>query len=130
MLKKINFNYIKYIISGLWNTFFSYIVFIILYKFSGISNYFLVLCISQVVGITNAYLIYKLFVFKTRGNYIKEYLRFYLVYGSTLILNFILIYLFVSILGISPILSQGVIALFVAFIGFIGHNFFSFQKRL
>lgn len=130
MLKKININHIKYVISGIWNTAFSYIIFVILYRYSGIDNLFIVLCLSQVIGITNAYLIYKIFVFKTKKNIIKEYFRFYVVYGSTLVLNFILIYIFVDLMHISPILSQAIIALVVALIGFIGHNFFTFQKRI
>lgn len=130
MLKKLNINHVKYIISGLWNTIFSYLIFVILYKYSGIDNIFLVLCLSQVIGITNAYLVYKIFVFKTKKNIVKEYLKFYVVYGATLVFNFIFIFILVDILNFSPILSQAIIAFFVALLGFIGHNFFTFQKRL
>lgn len=130
MFKVINYNHIRYILSGLWNTFFSYLIFVILYKYSGIRNIFIVLCVSQIIGITNAYLIYKIFVFKTKGGYIKEYLKFYLVYGFSLGLNFFLIYIFINIFNMSAIISQGIIAFIVALFGFISHNFFTFKNRI
>ena len=130
MLKVINKNKVKYIITGIWNTGFSYLVFMALYYFFSNTNYIFILCISQVIGITNAYIVYKFIVFKTKGNYLKEYFRFYLVYGFSLLLNFLLIIIFVDFWNMNPLVAQGIIAFIVALIGYFGHSFFSFGKRL
>lgn len=130
MLKIINKNQIKYIISGVWNTLFSYLVFIALYYYFTNTSYIYLLCVSQVIGITNAYIVYKFIVFKTKGNYLKEYFRFYLVYGFSLLLNFFLIIIFVDFFEMNPLIAQGIIAFIVALIGYFGHSIFSFRKRL
>ena len=118
---------IRYIAVGAWNTMFSYIAFVLLYFYLNEPiHYMAILVLSQIVGLTNAYICYKLFVFKTKGNILKEYFRFYVVYGSTLFVNFALILLFVELFEMDPIISQGIIALIVAFIAYVGHSKFSF----
>ncbi len=122
---------IRYVIVGAWNTLFSYIAFVILYYVtSSIKlHYMVVLILSQIVGLTNAYVCYKLFVFKTKGNVIHEYFRFYLVYGFSFLVNIVLIFLFVDVLYFNPVISQGVIASIVVLISYLGHNNFSFMKN-
>jgi putative flippase GtrA len=121
---------IRYISVGIWNTVFSYAAFVFLYYLTNSwLHYMLVLVLSQVVGLTNAYVCYKLLVFKTKGNIIREYLRFYVVYGSTFIVNILLIGLFVEVLGINPVISQGVIAIIVVTMAYFGHSRFSFNTK-
>jgi putative flippase GtrA len=83
--------------------------------------------ISNIISITNAYICYKFFVFKTRGNYIKEYLRFYLVYGIAFALNILLLPLFVRYLKIHPLVAQAIVTLFTIIISYWGHRHFSFR---
>ena len=66
------------------------------------------------------------FVFKTKGNYCREYLRFYLVYGASFIANLILMPLFVEVGGMKPIPAQGIILFFSVLFGYVGHKHFSF----
>ena len=121
---------IRYISIGIWNTVFSYAAFVLLYFYThNYLHYMLVLVMSQIVGLTNAYVGYKLLVFKTKGNFIGEYLRFCVVYGSTFLVNLVLIAFFVELLGINPILSQGVIAVIVATMAYFGHSRFSFNSK-
>jgi putative flippase GtrA len=121
---------IRYIAVGVWNTVFSYAVFVYLYYLTNSwLHYMFILVLSQVVGLTNAYICYKLLVFKTKGNIIREYLRFYVVYGSTFIVNLLLIGLFVEALGINPVISQGIIAIIVVTMAYFGHSRFSFNTK-
>lgn len=121
---------IRYITVGIWNTLFSYAAFIFLYFLTNSwLHYMLILVLSQIVGLTNAYVCYKLLVFKTKGNIVREYFRFYVVYGSTFIVNLLLIALFVEALGINPVISQGVIAIIVVTIAYFGHSHFSFNNK-
>lgn len=133
MIKRIYREYSKqvnYVITGAWNTIFAYGAFVILYYL--LEKYklhiFITLMLSQILGLTQAYVTYKFFVFKTKGHYLKEYLRFYVVYGSTFLVNLILIYIFVKVLLLNPILSQGIIAIIVVVLGYLGHNNYSFSN--
>ncbi|OGC32362.1 hypothetical protein A2311_05280 [candidate division WOR-1 bacterium RIFOXYB2_FULL_48_7] len=84
------------------------------------------LIVSNILSITNAYVGYKLFVFKTKGNYLQEYLRFYVVYGTALVLNFVLLPVCVEIFKVSPPLAQaGLLGLNIIF-SYLGHKNYSF----
>jgi len=121
---------ITYIAVGAWNTLFSYAAFLYLYYLTHDSlHYMLILVLSQIVGLTNAYICYKLLVFKTKGNYLKEYLRFYVVYGSTFIVNLLLIGFFVELIGLNPVVSQAIIAVIVVVLAYFGHSRFSFKSN-
>ena len=119
-----------YLIVGGWNTLFGIGVYAILYELLHNSVNYLVLMIpANILAITNAYLCYKLFVFKTRGNYASEYLRCYAVYGAGIILSFILMFLLVSIFGLHPILAQCLCVVGTTIFSYIGHKRFSFAKK-
>jgi len=122
---------VKYVAVGAWNTLFSYLAFVALYlALSPLGvHYLLVLVLSQIVGVTNAYVCYKVFVFKTRGNVLKEYLRFYVVYGTTFVINIALITLFVEVFHLNAILSQGIIAAIVVVLAYFAHSNFSFKAE-
>lgn len=119
---------LKFLIIGGWNTLFGYLIFIAFYYFlNKIIHYLILLVISYIVSITNAYLSYKFFVFKTKGNYIRGYLRFYLVYGVAFLVNIALMPLFVEFIGVNPIIAQGIILFFTVSIGYISHKNYSFN---
>jgi len=106
---------------------FGYLVFVGLYFWLGNrTNYLVLLLISNVLSITNAYIGYKLLVFKTRGNYFREYLRFYMVYGAAILINFLLLPIAVEVLKITPPVAQGILMWLTVVVSYIGHKYFSF----
>lgn len=119
---------ILYVIVGGWNTLFGYGVFVFLYySFSNQLNYILILVISYILSITNAYIGYKIFVFKTKGNILKEYFKFYLVYGGAFVFNILTLPFFVEVLLWDIYVAQAVIT-FVTIIGsYLLHKRFSFK---
>ncbi len=118
---------IKYVVIGVWNTLVGYLTFIALYYLLlNRFNYLIILVFSNIISITNSYLCYKFFVFKTKGNYFNEYMRFYLVYGVSFLANMILMPVFVEIAGIKPIPAQGIILFFSVMFGYLGHKHYSF----
>jgi|SRR3989339_166286 len=122
---------IDYLVVGAWNTLFGYGVFLALYCFfASRVHYLLLLILSNIISITNAYVGYKIFVFKTKGNYLQEYARFYLVYGFIMLINFILLPLGVELLCLPPPVVQGGFTFFNVFLSFWGHKHFSFGRTL
>lgn len=121
----------RYLIVGGWNTLFGVGTYAILYGLLHTRVNYLVLMIpANILAITNAYLGYKFFVFRTRGNYIQEYLRCYTIYGGSIILGFVLMYLLVSMLGLHPIPAQCLTLVISMICNYIGHRHFSFDPAL
>ena len=120
---------LRYLIVGAWNTVFGYGVFALLYfLLSANIHYVIIAIISNIIAITMAYAGYKLFVFKTKGNYLAEYLRFYVVYGFSMILGLILLPLFVEFLKLNVYLAQAAATIACISVSFVGHRNFSFRK--
>lgn len=121
---------IDYLLVGGWNTIFGYFVFLVLYYLLAAKiHYLLLLVVSNILSITNAYIGYKIFVFKTKGNYLKEYLRFYMVYGTIMVLNLVLLTFCVEILRILPPLALGGLTFINVVFSYFGHKHFSFSRQ-
>ncbi len=119
---------INYVLVGCYNTVFGYGVFVALYYlFHQRIHYLILVVITHVLSITNAYVGYKIFVFKTKGNYLKEYLRFYVVYGFALILNLILLPFVVEIFHVNPVVGQAFVMGFTVVFNYLGHKHYSFR---
>lgn len=128
---------IRYLIVGGFNTVFGYGCFAGLnYLLTGRVPYaYMVASIgSSVIAITVAFLGYKWFVFKTKGNYLREYLRTYVVYGSSSILGLLLLPILVALVGrflknqiLVPYVAQAIAIPLVVVSSFIGHKRFSFR---
>lgn len=118
----------RFLIIGGWNFVFSYVFFAFLFWFLRDSiNEFVIISISTVVGITNAFISHRLFTYRSKGPWIKEYLRFYVVYSGQMILNVILFGLFVRYLKFNPYITQAGIAIVLTAFSYYGHKHFSFK---
>ena len=91
--------FVRYVCVGVFNTVFGYCTFVIILTMlnGAIPARFLYLTvvlasiISNPINITVAYFGYKFFVFKTRGNYLMEWLKCFAVYGSSMIPGLIIL---------------------------------------
>lgn len=120
----------RYLIIGGWNTLFGIGSYALLYEMLCTHVNYLVLVIpSNILAITNAYICYKFFVFRSKGNYIREYLRCYAVYGTGMALGFVLMYLLVSIVGLHPILAQCLCVIISIGCSYAGHKHFTFGGK-
>lgn len=77
-----------------------------------------------------AFLLYRLFVFRVRGNVIIDFLRFQLVYLVPLTANVLALPALVEWAGLNVYLAQAVIVVVSTVISFVGHKFFSFRRRI
>ena len=86
--------FLRYLVVGLWNTVFGYACFALFTKLLDKvipQSYLAGSLLSNMVSITVAFLGYKWFVFKTRGNYLKEWLRCVGVYSGSIALGLFLL---------------------------------------
>lgn len=87
--------FLRYLCVGVFNTVFGYSVFAALNWYldrRGVrASYMYAYTISNFINITVAYFGYKIFVFKTKGNYLREWLKAMAVYWSGFLPGFVII---------------------------------------
>ncbi|MGC1784914.1 MAG: GtrA family protein [Acidobacteriaceae bacterium] len=129
--------FLRYLLVGGWNTLFGYCVYAL---FTALLmprirfGYVYAAVFSNLLAISVAYLGYKFFVFRTRGNYLVEWSRCVLVYGSAMLPGLVLLPLLVEGLHygfhlersapyIAGALTMGLSVIY----SFFGHKHFSFR---
>ena len=127
----------RYLMVGVWNTVFGYslyAVFTALLMPRVRFGYIYASVASNLIAITVAYFCYKIFIFKTQGNYVVEWLRCILVYGSALLPGLVLLPLLVEGLHYgfhlersAPYIAGAVLTGLTVIYSFLGHKNFSFR---
>lgn len=127
----------RYLVVGIWNTAFGYATFALfnlLLEGRVPASYMFASLLASVINITVAFLGYKWFVFKTRGNYLKEWVRCLMVYSGSIALGLVLlppaVWLVEYLTGnprAAPYIA-GAVVMGVQVVGsFVGHRRFSFS---
>jgi putative flippase GtrA len=129
---------IRYLLVGGFNTAFGYGLFALLNW--GLSRtmpygYLAATLLSNLIAITVAFLGYKWFVFRTKGNYVREWLRCIGVYSTSMVIGF------VGMATLVPIAHRhmqhpqeasyvvgAALTLAMVFVSFLGHKNISFRQ--
>jgi putative flippase GtrA len=133
----------RYLIVGLWNTLFGYGCFFLLVRIflhalptrpsltASIAS-----VVATVSNVTVSFLGYKWFVFRTKGNYWREYSRSMLVYLPSLVLNAVAIApltealrLMPSLKTKAPYVAGAALAGITVVASFFGHKHISFKTK-
>lgn len=121
---------VRYLVAGGWNTLFGYCVGLgIYYAFAGRLHIVEIGVLANVIAITMAFVTYKLFVFKTRGNWLREYFRSYLVYGGMALLGIGMLWALVDGLRMPFWLAQGMVVLATIMASYVSHSRFTFRRQ-
>ena len=130
---------VRYLLVGAFNTGFGYSLFAVLnYTLQSLGSYSYMLAslLSNLIAITIAFLGYKWFVFKTKGNYLREWIRCMGVYGSGMLLTLAGLPVLVPLLRrfmlpqpqAAPYLAAAIMAIVVVIVSFFGHKHISFAE--
>ena len=128
---------LRYLVVGVWNTAFGYATFALftalLEPYMPASYMAASLC-SSLINITVSFLGYKWFVFKTRGNYVREWLRCLVVYSGSIALGLALLPPTVLAVGAvtgnprsAPYIAGALLMAAQVVLSFFGHKNFSFK---
>jgi len=130
----------RYLLVGGFNTFFGYGLFALLnWRFAGMGSYSYMYAavLGNRIVITVAFLGYKWFVFHTRGNYLAEWIRCLGVYGSSVLIGWILLPILVTILRHNlhrteqaPYIAAAITTTITVVLSFLGHKNISFQHKV
>jgi len=145
---------IRFLIVGVWNTIFAYALFatfvamyvhLLPHKYLVFTADFASLT-AKPLGITMAFLCYKHFVFRTKGNYLKEWLKCFAVYGVGTLPELIALPLITKLFLVIPLgfihnifaifhvaqpapyLAGIVVSVFTAMYSYFAHKKFSFKR--
>jgi putative flippase GtrA len=128
----------RYLMVGIWNTAFGYGMFaLITHLLEKVvpHSYMPAMLISSLLSITVAFFAYKWFVFKTKGNYLREWVRSVGVYSGNVLLNLALLPVLVYILRRSlgwqrqaPYVAGALLTGLIVLSSFYGHRNFSFRS--
>jgi len=121
---------VRYLIAGGWNTLFGYVISLILYGLLRTKYHIVLISIlANIIAITSAFILYKFYVFKTKGNYLKEYLRIYLTYGLSAILGILAIWILVDKLRIEFWIAQSSIMFFMIIFTYLFNSRYTFKLK-
>lgn len=122
---------VRFLLAGALNTLvglFAYpVLFFALKSFE--VGYLKILVISQVVCIAFSYLTNKFFVFKTKGNFSREILKFVSFHGIYFVINVVVLWLLVDQIKLSPVWSQLGFAGLVIVTSYIWHSKITFKHK-
>jgi len=135
---------LRYLIVGVGNTLFGYgcyAFFVALYSRILPPHYLpftvdLASITTTPLGVTVSFLTYKFFVFRTKGNYLREWLRCFAVYGSATIPGLFILPVVAKVLqSIKPVhniagyLAGAIVMGGTAIYTYLAHKKFSFSRR-
>ena len=121
----------RFLFIGGLNTLFGYSFSLIFYyTLQSIFPTLLILIINSCVAISFSFVTLKLYVFRTKGNWLAEYLRSYLVYGSTTLISILFTLILVDYFQLHFWIVQLFLLFIVVCFSYIGHKKFTFRKFL
>lgn len=128
----------RYLLTGGFNTLFGYgtfALFTMLFAPLGRQSYILAVVPSTLINITVSFLGYKWFVFKTKGNYLREWVRCVGVYSGSMALSMTLLPVFVFVIrhrfgyeSQAPYIAGALLGGITVIISFFGHKHISFRQ--
>jgi putative flippase GtrA len=121
---------LRYLIAGGWNTVFGYFAGVALYyRLHEYLHLVVIAVLGNVIAITMSFLTYKLFVFRTKGHWLAEYLRAYIVYGGSAVVGVGMLWALVDGLAVPFWLAQGMVILITVLVSYLGHARFTFRRH-
>jgi putative flippase GtrA len=129
----------RYLAVGAWNTLFGYSLYAALTALLTPLipySYMVASLLANVVSITVAFLGYKWFVFKTKGNYLREWARCVAVYSGAIAIGLMLLPILVGAVRHytryqrqAPYIAGAMLTGVSVVFSFVGHRKFSFRTR-
>jgi putative flippase GtrA len=132
------FEVLRYLAVGGFNTIFGYGLFALLnWLFTGMGRYSYMYAtfLSSLISITVAFFGYKWFVFRTRGNYLAEWIRCVGIYGTTMPISLAGMPILVPVLqrilprpALASYIAGAIMTAITVVFGFFGHKNVSFRE--
>lgn len=125
---------LRFLFVGVWNTVFSMAVLWLLdhfihYDMSSWVQKEGILAAAWVIGVTQNFLTFKLLVFRTEGNWLREYGRMYVTYLATFVVQSVFVQALSAWFGLSVFWASVPTLVVVTIMSYFGHKYFTFRNR-
>lgn len=120
---------IRFVIIGGINAAISYIVFAIAVYFLGENNYQICVALQWILSSFLSFFNQKVFVFCTKGNWIKEYLRCCTTWLVSYIFNVIILEVLVKYINLNVYIAQIIAIIAVSAITYVLFKYFAFKTH-
>ena len=119
---------LRYILAGIWNTLFGYFTSLLIYDSFHVSLHILFIgLMANILNISMSFLTYKVFVFRTKNHWLKEYLRSYIIYGGVALISLCILWFAVDYLEMPFWIAQALVMSLGVLMSYIGHDRFTFK---
>ena len=121
---------IRYLLVGCFNTLAGYSIGVGIY--AALKNNFdivLIGLIANFFSISVSFLTYKIIVFKTKGMWLSEYMKSFMIYGGIALVGIFFLWLFVAQIKISIWIAQALVIGVTVIFSYIGHSRFTFRRK-
>ena len=122
-------DYIRFIIIGGINAAISYVIFIIAILLLGKGHYQICVALQWILSSVPSYLNQKFFVFCTKGNYVKEYLKCCSTWVVSYFLNAITLEVLVRYVLKNVFIAQLLSIFIVSIVTYILFKVFAFRRK-
>lgn len=119
---------IKFLVAGLFNVLIGYLISLFFYSiFKECLNIYLIIIFVNLLNITIAFFIHKKIVYRSDGNFWREYFLSYITYGGSMIISIITIPFLMNFAGLDYWLATLIIIPFLALFSYFGHGKITFR---
>jgi putative flippase GtrA len=120
----------RYLLVGGWNTLFGYGVTVFLYqKLHLVLSILLIATISNGIAISMSFLTHRYWVFKSKGHFLREYLKSFVVYGASGVVSIASLWVMVDHVGLSIWTAQALAMILTVIASYFGHSRFTFREK-
>jgi putative flippase GtrA len=97
------------------------------HRFGKVAGSLVTVGITYALSVLFAFVMHRRFVFRVRGHVLRDFVRFWSVYLTTLGINAVALPVLVE-LGVPRIPAQAIIIVFTSLLSYFGHRHFSFRR--
>lgn len=120
---------IRFVLVGGYNTVISYGIYALILWSINEKSPQLALFYSFIISSFHNFLTHKIYVFNTKGNYLKEYPKCFLTWSISYFFNTLLLAFFTKILNINPYISQIFSVIIVSINTYLWLKYFAFHRK-
>lgn len=119
----------RFLLAGIVNTAVGLATYPILYLVlhpNGL-GYIEILIIAQVICITFSFVSNKYFVFKSKGDFKGEYIKFFSFHGIYFFINLLVLPVLVEFMKFNPMIAQTIFSILIVVTSYFWHNLITFK---
>ena len=120
---------VRFVLVGGYNTVISYALYALILWLTNEKSPQLALFFSFLISTVHNFFTHKIYVFNTKGNYLKEYPKCLFTWSTSYFFNTLLLAFFTKILNVNPYLAQLFSATIVAINTYIWLKYFAFNRK-